>query len=136
MPADTLFSSLNTNDTGVSANSKVTVTNYLPEIWLFLFSLFSTFVLQTLVLSSTFSCCYLTPLAYFLQPQTSLYISLTNYGGSFQIPFCSLSMPFQVLSSVFAVSIFLSINNWSFVPLEILRHPFCSSGNKLSLSRC
>ena len=34
------------------------------------------------------------------------------------------------------LNIILSINNWSFVPLDFLRHSICSSSNNLSLSRC
>ena len=76
------------------------VIDYLPEICLFSSSMFPTFVFQILVLSFTFSWCYLTSFAYFLQPQTS-YISSTNYGGPCQMPFCSLFMSLQVISSIF-----------------------------------
>ena len=106
---------------------KVMVINYLPEICLFLFSFSPIFVLQTLVLSSTFSCCYLTPFTYFLQPKTSSYISSSNYGGPWQIPFCSLHViPSPVIHILQFRNIILSIKNWSFVPFDFLWHPFLS----------
>ena len=110
------------------------MTNYLPEICFLLFSLFPTFVLQTLVLSTTFSCCYLTPFAYFLKPQTSSYISSTNYGRPCQMYFCILSMPFKTLSFIccsFLISFYqliicplspLIFFSTPFVPLATITH--------------
>ena len=88
---------------------KTVVIRYLPVIC-------CNFVLQTLILSSTFSCCYLTPFAYFLQPHPPLYISSTNYGEPCQMSFCSLSTPFQTLSS-FSYSILVSFYQLILCPL-------------------
>lgn len=102
------------------------VANYLPEMCLLLFSLFPIFILQTLVLPSTFSCCYLTSFAYF--PSIKLFFKQLQ--GPCQMPFCILSMPFyrchsncllQFLNIIFSqlISIFFDT---PFVPLATISY--------------
>ena len=67
-------------------NKKVILTNYLSQIYLFLFSLFPTFVSEMLVLSSTFSCCHLKPVHIFCNPKhphTFLQPSMEDLDGFF-----------------------------------------------------
>ena len=45
------------------------------------------------------------------------------------------AIPSTVIRLLEFLNIFLSVNNWSFVPLHFLGHPFCTSAINVSLCR-
>ena len=93
--------------------------------------------LQLLKLFSFASCCFGSNPPYSELYQTSSYIQVSMRGVQYQMIFYNQSKPFRVQSSSFYSSmISLSTNNWSFVPLDFLLHPFCFAGSRCFSLRC